>query len=143
MTTDDMQRLKALLARHEGLRLRAYVDTVGKVTIGYGRNLTDVGISATTADDLLDEDIARTFNALADQFGWFGSLDAVRQRALIDMAFMGPAKLLEFRDMIAALARGNYDAAAAAMLDSLWARQVKGRATELAEMIRTGEDITS
>ena len=35
----------AILKEHEGRRLKPYTDTVGKLTIGYGRNLTDVGIS--------------------------------------------------------------------------------------------------
>ena len=30
---------------HEGLSLAPYTDSVGKLTIGYGRNLTDNGVS--------------------------------------------------------------------------------------------------
>ena len=143
MTNDDRARLVALLERHEGRRKFPYTDTVGKCTIGVGRNLTEVGVSDAMIDGMLDEDIDRTAAALERQFAWFATLDPVRQRALVDMGFMGPAKLLEFRQLIAAFARKDYDAAAAAMLDSLWARQVKGRAVELAEMVRTGEDLTS
>ena len=40
-----MKRLIAMLQRHEGLRLKPYKCTAGKVSIGYGRNLEDVGIS--------------------------------------------------------------------------------------------------
>jgi hypothetical protein len=32
---------------------------------------------------------------------------------------------------------GNYDAAAAEFLDSLWAKQVKGRSLEVTDMIKT------
>lgn len=34
-----MDRVKAQLVRHEGLRLKPYRYTVGKLTIGIGRNL--------------------------------------------------------------------------------------------------------
>jgi lysozyme len=51
--------LALTLQRHEGLRLRlrAYRDTVGKLTIGYGRNLDDRGISEDEAGFMLDNDI--------------------------------------------------------------------------------------
>jgi len=45
--------------------------------------------------------------------------------------------------MIAALARGDYKAAADEMVDSAWYRQVGTRARRLVEMMRTGEDYTN
>lgn len=49
--------LKDMLIRHEGLKLKPYRDTVGKLTIGAGRNLNDLGISEREAMFLLDNDI--------------------------------------------------------------------------------------
>ena len=40
--------------RHEGLRLKPYRDTAGKLTIGVGRNLDDVGVSEAEAFALLN-----------------------------------------------------------------------------------------
>ncbi len=40
-----MTALKEMLVRHEGMRLNAYKDTVGKWTVGVGRNLDDKGIT--------------------------------------------------------------------------------------------------
>ena len=40
-----MDRIKEQLVRHEGLRLKPYRCTAGKLTIGIGRNLDDCGIS--------------------------------------------------------------------------------------------------
>ena len=37
--------LTELLKKHEGIRSKPYKDTVGKITIGVGRNLDDVGLS--------------------------------------------------------------------------------------------------
>ena len=42
----DRHILKSLLVHHEGERLKAYKDSVGKWTIGVGRNLQDCGVSA-------------------------------------------------------------------------------------------------
>ena len=53
-------KLEALLRRHEGVRLKPYRDTVGKLTIGVGRNLDDVGITPDEATVLLRTDIDRT-----------------------------------------------------------------------------------
>ena len=41
--------------------------------------------------------------------------------------------------MWAAIHRRDYNAAADEMLDSKWAEQVKGRATRLSNIMRTGE----
>jgi len=45
--------LEELLVHHEGLRLKPYLDTSGKWTIGVGRNLSDSGISEEEAFYLL------------------------------------------------------------------------------------------
>ncbi|MEO5358203.1 MAG: hypothetical protein H7844_13030 [Nitrospirae bacterium YQR-1] len=45
MTDESMTALKEMLVRHEGMRLNAYKDTVGKWTVGVGRNLDDKGIT--------------------------------------------------------------------------------------------------
>ena len=70
---------------------------------------------------------------------WFPNLDQVRQDVLIDMAYnLGFFGLSTFKNTLAYIANGNYDKAADNMLKSKWATQVKGRAEELAEMMRTG-----
>jgi len=48
-------------------------------------------------------------------------------------------RLFNFKNMLFALAKKDYDEAAAQMLDSKWAQQVKGRSSELAKMMK--EDI--
>ena len=45
--------LLAMLERYEGVRLKPYVDTEGKIPIGVGRNLTDGGISSAESDGML------------------------------------------------------------------------------------------
>lgn len=131
-----MSNLLEQIKRHEGLRLKPYRDTVGKLTIGYGRNLDDVGITKAEAERMLLMDISRTEDELL-QFDWYSDLEPHRQDVLVNMCFnMGLPTLLKFKNMIAALESGDYDKAADEMLDSKWARQVGGRAEELAEQMR-------
>lgn len=130
--------LRSQLKRHEGERLYPYTDTVGKLTIGVGHNLTDNGIPQFVSDLLLDDDIDRAIKGLQSLLS-FESLDEVRQRVLINMAFnMGVSKLRGFKLMLAAVKAGNYSEAAYQMLNSQWATQVGQRAVELANMMKTG-----
>lgn len=132
--------LIAQLIRHEGLKLLPYTDSVGKLTIGVGRNLTDVGISREEAIELLNNDIDHAVADLAT-FPWFTTLDAVRQRVMVDFRFnLGPRRFRSFKRMLSAMAKGEYETASVCMLDSVWADQVGKRALRLAEMMRTGMD---
>ena len=76
-----------LLIRHEGLRLKPYRDTVGKLTIGVGRNLDDVGITREEALYLLKNDIDNARRELIKTIPRFLDMDKVRQIVLISMTF--------------------------------------------------------
>lgn len=137
----DRQKMIQQLRLHEGERLKPYRCTAGKLTIGVGRNLEDRGITAEESAYLLNNDIEREWKALKTALPWVTGLNDVRQRVLLDMAFnLGIDGLLQFKNTLATVQRGDYERAASMMLDSLWARQVKGRATRLAEMMKTGTD---
>lgn len=139
MTMFDRKQLIVELSRDEGKRLKPYVDTVGKTTIGVGRNLTDVGITDAECDLLLSNDIDRTVAWLDRNLSWWRQLDAVRQRVVVNMAFNMGGSLLTFTNTLAAMKRGDYAAAADGMLASKWATQVGARATRLATMMREGK----
>jgi|SRR5581483_8811785 len=128
------------LIRDEGVRLKPYRDQVGKLTIGVGRNLDDVGISELEAEWLLHNDISRAEDALLQALPWAKDLDEVRRSALINMAFnMGIGGLLGFKNTLAAIQEGRYNDAADGMFESKWATQVGPRAHRLALQIKTGE----
>ena len=130
------------IQRHEGLRLKPYYCSAGKLTIGYGRNLEDVGIDADEAERMLRSDLARCENDCLHAFPWFADLSEARQQVILGMCFnLGLAGLKKFAKFMTAVERGNYDTAADEMLDSLWSRQVKGRALELASMMRGPENV--
>jgi lysozyme len=117
----------------------AYQDTKGIWTVGYGRNVSGVGLSPAEADILLDNDIDTALRGCRSFFPWFGALDEVRQQVLVEMAFnLGIPKLLRFEWMLAAMARHDYATAAQEARQSQWAQQVRGRAETLATMLETG-----
>lgn len=135
------------LERDEGVRLKPYKDTVGKLSIGVGRNLSDKGISLEEAHVLLTNDVKEHIALLDKYLPWWRQMNEVRQRALANMAFnlgVGPSpeqpkgKLLTFKNTLAAMARGDYESAARGMKASLWARQVGERAKRLVEMMKSG-----
>src|ERR1039458_3658844 len=101
------------LKRDEGLRLKPYKDTVGKTTIGYGRNLDDSGISEEEASYLLSNDVERTADMLSQALPAIDKLlmnDNVRWCVLVAMAFnMGINGLLQFHNMLAAVQAGDWD----------------------------------
>lgn len=137
----DRAKMTAQLVLHEGLRLRPYKDTVGKTTIGVGRNLDDRGITEQEAYYLLENDIGQCISQLNNNLFWFKDLDEVRARVLVDMCFnLGIGRLLKFRRTLASIEAGNYQTAAGEMLQSAWATQVGQRAKRLSRMMRTGID---
>jgi lysozyme len=136
MMIDD---LIADLRRDEGLRLKPYRCTAGRLTIGYGRNLDDAGITAEEAEFLLRNDVRRVFVELDRDMPWWRDLSPGRQRALANMAVnLGLPRLKEFRLMLSALRRGDYEEAARQALDSRWARQVGDRARRIAGLLGPG-----
>jgi len=157
----DRQDLINKLVAAEGLRLQVYKDTLGIDTIGIGRNLEDRGITKeeldwmdipnidvvyemgiTEADAvyLAENDVQIVEEELVRAHPCVDRLDSVRQLILIDMAFnMGVPRLCKFKKMWAAVEAEDFPTAAKEMLDSRWSRQVKGRATKLANAMHNGE----
>lgn len=129
-----------MLKLHEGVRLKPYTDSVGKLTIGSGRNLDDKGITQEESDYLLSNDISAAWLSLVSRLECFSRLDTVRQAVLLDMAVnLGTDGLLKFRKTLVLVAGGKYREAATEMLDSVWARQVGRRAERLSRMMASGE----
>jgi lysozyme len=134
--------LTEMLRRHEGVRNAVYVCSEGYETIGVGRNISasGLGLSDDEVDYLLNNDIKRVKDELKDEYYWFGALNEARQDAMIDISFnLGQTRLRGFKNALAAMEAENFDEAADEFMNSRWAEQVKSRAPEVTEMIRTGE----
>tara|TARA_R100000353_G_scaffold42967_1_gene34275 strand:- start:1624 stop:2076 length:453 start_codon:yes stop_codon:yes gene_type:complete len=144
---DNTDKLIKQIKRHEGNVMsngkhEPYEDHLGYLTIGYGRLIDPEikgGISESEAELLLMNDLVAFMDA-AKSYSWYDSLDDVRKAVIVNMLFnLGQPRFNKFVAMHEALKAQNYATAAAEMLDSRWAKQVKGRAKELAEQMRTGK----
>lgn len=146
-------RLHAILTKHEGSRAYVYDDATGlelrqgmtikgHPTIGVGRCI-ERGHGELSADEislLLDHDIDRCIKSCEWTWPWFATLDEARQAVFVSMVFnMGMAGVLKFKEMLAAVERQDYAAAKVAGLDSLWAKQVGRRATDLMDLLEHGD----
>ena len=135
----DFKVLSEQLKRHEGLKLKPYTDTVGKLTIGVGRNLEDVGISRIEAEFLLENDIMNAYGDIFDVIGQkvFEALSEVRQGVLLNMIFnLGKPRFRTFKKMIAAVKADDPEEVAVQMQDSRWFNQIGGRGVELVWQMR-------
>jgi lysozyme len=149
----NRDKLYADLVRDEGKKLNAYQDSGGYWTIGVGHLL---GLSprmlSITEDEcaaLLEHDIKEAEALLVPLFGQMNEGASLgpgatpnpeRYFALVNMAFNLGNRLATFKKFIAAVNARDWAGAAHEMLNSLWAVQVKGRATRLAAIIQTGVD---
>lgn len=131
------------LKRDEGVCEHAYYDSLGYITVGCGRLLdarkTGAGLRPAEIDLLLNNDIEDRIFALTQSLPWFKTLDDARRGVIVNMAYqLGLQGLMGFQHMLAAVARGDWPAASAAMLDSEWARQTPARAQRLALQMTEG-----
>ena len=134
---DTMTDLQLMILHHEGKRANPYVDSVGKMTIGIGRNLTDKGLSEDEIIHLFNNDVADAIEDVRHCFSCYDQLSRPRQMVLVDMAFnMGRDSLSKFVRFIGAVHREDWQDASNEMLDSKWAEQVRVRAIVLARMMR-------
>jgi len=136
----DRQKLEAQLIIDEGRRAIAYVDTVGKMTAGVGRNITDRPFFDDEIALMLKNDIRETEKDLDRRLPWWRQMTPARQNVLANMCFnLGIFRLLGFEQALTHMRAGHYDDAAREMLDSRWAKQVGARAVRLATLMRKGE----
>ncbi len=127
--------LKVRLRLEEGIRSFAYRDTVGKITIGIGRNLTDNGISTAEIEVLFQNDIERVIRELDSIFPDAKTFSEMQQIALLDMLFqLGKTRFLRFEKMIACIRIDLWEGAKREALDSKWAREFPIRAKSVTDL---------
>lgn len=150
MTENGIRQLKL----DEGFRAKAYKDTVGIWTIGYGynleanpqkltagaiANLRNKGITEPYAAELLIKEVAAIEKQLEKYIPTWTVLVAPRQDVLINMGYnLGVPGLLLFKQTLALIQLHKYAEASDRMLQSLWAKQVGNRAVRLANVMKKG-----
>jgi len=132
-------RLKKQLEVDELRSKKIYTDTVGKISGGIGRNLTDRGFSDDEIDLMYANDVRMAEADARALVPNFDKLNDVRQEVLVNMSFnLGKSRLSGFKKFLAAVAIQDFSRAADEMKDSAWYGQVKDRGVRLVYAMRFG-----
>lgn len=121
-----------LVKDREGLVLKWYKDSLGKLTAGYGhlQRPQDVNVVVTReqAETWLKEDIQTALTAATKQAGDLPFVTPELFAVLVSVNFqLGTAWTTKFKNTWALLKAGKYDKAAAESENSLWAKQTPVR----------------
>lgn len=128
-----------LIKKNEGFRAFPYKCSAGKLTIAWGRNIEDRGISTEEAELMLRNDIDRAKADLYKVFGDNFSVSTLRYNALVDMMYnLGLTRFSTFKKMIGAIKEENWVEAKRECLDSYYAMQVPKRAERNANYLEKG-----
>lgn len=146
-----MSQIIAILNFEEGYREAPYLDTQGFPTVAGGIRIGPKGASLSNYIFQVPRRVGDVWKQciVEKKVQEMQQRELIRQAllkcndarsdVLISMAYqMGVDGLALFRGMLTSVTQGDFDAAANAMLDSLWARQTAGRARRHAEAMRSG-----
>lgn len=140
---------RVMIKRNEGVRLKAYKDTLGILTVGVGFNLERLDartrcvrhgidydrlvagrVLLTTAqvDALLEEDLAASLVGLREMLPSFDNMPTLARLVLIDMRFqLGAGGLKKFKNTLAAFRDRDWKRAAEGLRASLAYKQTTHR----------------
>lgn len=140
---NEYKDLINILKNHEGFKPYAYKDTLGYLTIGYGRCIDEKikrGISKEEAEFLLKNDVLHTESILND-FYFFKKLDKIRKDVIIELVFnLGLDGFLKFEKTIEFIKNKQLEMAGNELLNSIWAKQVKEkRANNISYRLKYGK----
>lgn len=133
-----IEKAEEQLKRHEGYRDKPYRCTAGKLTIGFGRNLSDNGISRKEAEIMLRDDVIECVKDLETIFTQkgFKSFPFEVQQVLINMRYqLGAGSFRTFKNTIQLCKQRRWKEMAKHMRLSKWYKQTTNRAEELADII--------
>lgn len=148
MERTTFHKAKLMLTRDEELRRLAYDDKTsltikrlpsgGKVTVGIGRNLSDVPLSDAVITLMFAEDLDEAEKTCLKLFGetlWRSWSDN-RRLGWLNMAFnLGFNGLSGFVNTLPLARAGKWASVETHLKDSLWYRQVGSRAERVIAMI--------
>lgn len=154
LTSNEWQKLFIELSFDEGRKLSVYKDSKGILTVGIGFNL-----KANKTYPIIGRTISKFGERITDKecnqlFQWsvenvalapiekylldgYNSLSSVRKRALINLCFnMGISTLLDFKNSLYYLFKGDYSKSSENFKRSKWYKQVAYRGDRITDMIK-------
>lgn len=140
------QQLLANVKQSEGLRLKAYLDTLGNATVGYGHKLapghdwSNYTITSDYAEALLNIDLDSALLECTPLAEWLRLGTDARMDAVIELVFnMGLGGYKTFLRTRNAMATQQWQEVHDNLLASLWAKQVgPTRSNRIANQLLTG-----
>lgn len=158
---------KAIAIFFEGKRLKAYKDTVGKWTIGIGKNFSDVdfnkdeeamirerlndydtpikvlvienGITEEECDIIFYNTYKIAEQDCKDLVDVYDELDVYRQIALVDFSFnVGKTTMSSFKNTLHYINNFDFDKAHGGFRNSRWFKQVGRRGVYISDIIKYG-----
>ena len=143
----DIEKCKAEIKRHEGEVLEIYEDSLGYKTLGVGHLCQpgdpeyDWEVGTPVTQDVVDLYYEDDFKKHLDEAIYgseekFYSLPEDIQHVLVNMCFnLGGTRLSNFRNMLDACRKHEWERMAAEMEDSRWFKQVGRRSLELQALV--------
>ena len=127
----------AQLVMDEGYRSTPYLDSLGKLTIGFGHLVKPdedfTKITPHNAVQMLRKDYANATEDVERRYDW---VDGDAKLVLVNLTYnLGSNGLSKFTKTIHYLKTEQYDLAAGELLTSVYAKQVPSRASRLASRI--------
>jgi len=140
-----IKNLRKQLIIDEGLVLGVYRDSKGLPTFGIGHLITpkdpeyradgnykDVVIAEKRVNEAFEDDVKKHVKECKVLFNNFDNFEDELKEIIANMMFnLGLGRFKMFAKTVQAINEKNYLIAAHEMIDSLWFRQVKGRAVRL------------
>jgi len=127
----------AHLAKFEGYSEKVYLDSRGVKTVGYGTNIearklnyaVGARINSSTLNKFASDDIIKYEAICRKYITNFDSLSDAAKEISFGLAYnVGEGGFIKFKRFRANISERNYSAAAKELSQSVWAKQVKGRA---------------
>jgi GH24 family phage-related lysozyme (muramidase) len=125
-----------LIKKREGLILKVYKDSLGKLTAGYGHLIKPgeeaLGITQTLSDRWLKEDYQGAYRAAQEQAATLPLWTQELEDVLISVNYqLGIKWTSKFPKTWAMMVEGKYEEAAREVEDSLWHKQTPVRVRDL------------
>ena len=136
VTHELREALQTKLKKEEGLHLQSYECPTGYQSIGYGRNIEQVGIKKAEAEMLLQNDMEDIFLLLDKHIPMWKYENFNVRLVLCDMCYnLGIKGLLKFKKFLNAVDESDYEEAALELKKSKYFTQVPNRAKRNIELV--------